>query len=370
MSKYSRRSALALAACVAAAQTHGQAQTQVQLYGRLNAAAEYVKASATADGPRLSQQRVSNNRSVLGFRGSEDLGGGVSAIFQVEGTLSLDTGAGELARRDTRIGLDGGFGTLFAGHWVTAYNGATSGLDPFYPTTAGYMSIIGNGAGAAVDNVNNLSSFDRRQANSIHYWSRPWKGVGLRLTHGLAEERPASGAKPSLTSAAVVYEQGPWYATLAHERHHEYQGPGLRDSGTKLAVARRFGDTRVALLAERLEYVTAGGGLDRNAWYVSVTHQLGAHGLRLGLAHAGDGKGDGKGTGGNRVGFIRGGPDTGATHVTLGYEYTLSKRSTVYAYVTHLDNEENGGYDFAINSLDAAPGATLKGAALGLRHAF
>ena len=364
MSKYLRRGAPALAALAACA--GAQAQTQVQLYGRLNVAAEYVKASGTADGPRLSQQRVSNNRSVLGFRGSEDLGNGVSAIFQVEGTLSLDTGAGELARRDTRIGLDGGFGTLFAGHWVTAYNGATSSLDPFYPTTAGYMSIIGNGAGAAVDNVNNLSSFDRRQANSIHYWSRPWKGVGLRLTHGLAEERPASGARPSLTSAAVVYEQGPWYATLAHERHHEYQGPGLRDSGTKLAVARRFGDTRVALLAERLEYETAAGGLDRNAWYVSVTHQLGAHGLRLGLAHAGDGKG----AGGNRVGFIRGGPGTGATHLTLGYDYTLSKRTSIYAYVTHLDNEENGGYDFAINSLDAAPGATLKGAALGLRHAF
>lgn len=368
MSKYMRRSALAFAAWAAAAQT--QAQTQVQLYGRLNVSAEYVKASATADGPRLSQQRISNNRSVLGFRGSEDLGGRVSAIFQVEGTLSLDTGAGELARRDTRIGLDGGFGTLFAGHWVTAYNGATSSLDPFYPTTAGYMSIIGNGAGAAVDNVNNLSSFDRRQANSIHYWSRPWKGIGLRLTHGLAEERPASGAKPSLTSAAMVYEQGPWYATLAHERHHEYQGPGLSDSGTKLAVARRFGDTRVALLAERLEYETAGGGLDRNAWYVSVTHQLGAHGLRLALAHAGDGKGDGKGASGNRVGFIRRGARTGATHVTLGYEYLLSKRTALHAWVTHLDNEENGAYDFAINSLGSAPGATLKGAALGLRHSF
>jgi len=362
MSKYLRRGVLALAACAAGA----QAQTSVQLYGRLNVAAEYVTASATADGPRLSQQRLSNNRSVLGFRGSEDLGGGMSAIFQVEGTLSLDTGAGELARRDTRVGLDGGFGTLFAGHWATAYNSATASLDPFYPTTAGYMSIIGNGAGAAVDNVSNLSSFDRRQANSVHYWSRPWKGLGLRLTHGLAEERPASGAKPSLTSAAAVYEQGPWYAALAYERHHEYQGPGLRDSGAKLAVARRFGDTRVALLAERLEYETAGGDLDRNAIYISVSHQMGAHGLRIGVARAGDGKG----ARGSRIGFIRGGADTGATHVTVGYDYALSKRTALYAYATHLDNEANGGYDFAINGLGAAPGASLKGAALGLRHSF
>lgn len=362
MSKYLPHGALALALC----STGAHAQTNVQVYARLNVSAEYVNASALEEGGGLSQHRISNNRSVLGFRGSEELGDGVSAIFQVEGTLSVDTGAGELARRDTRVGLDGGFGTLFAGHWVTAYNGATSSLDPFYPTTAGYMSIIGNGAAAAVDNVSNVYSFDRRQANSIHYWTRPWKGLGLRLTHGMAEERPANGAKPSLTSAAAIYEEGPWYATLAHERHHEYQGPGLKDSGTKLAVARRFGDTRVALLAERLEYETAIGKLDRNAFYVSVNHQIGPHGIRLGLARAGDGKGASS----NRVGFVRGGADTGATHVTLGWDYTLSKRTSLYAYVTHLDNEANAAYDFAINSVGAAPGATLKGAVLGMRHAF
>jgi predicted porin len=106
------------------------------VYGRLNLGLE----SLQNDDVRVT--RMSNYRSVLGFRGSEDLGGGLKAIFQLEGTLSPDTGAGEPFRRDTRIGLDGRWGTLFAGHWVTAYNGATSGLDPWYPTTAGYMSIL------------------------------------------------------------------------------------------------------------------------------------------------------------------------------------------------------------------------------------
>lgn len=174
------------------------------------------------------------------------------------------------------------------------------------------------------------------------------------------------GAKPSLTSFAAIYDEGPWYATLAIERHHAYQGPGLDDRGTKLAVARRFGDTRVALLAERLDYATLLGDLKRNAFYVSVSHQVGPHGLRLGVARAGDGKG----ARGNRVGFVRGGEATGATHVTLGYDYMFSKRTSVYAYVTRLDNEANAAYDFAINSVDAGSGATLRGAVLGLRHAF
>ncbi|WP_020654466.1 porin [Massilia niastensis] len=363
MSKPLRHGAVA---CVALYAATAGAQTHVQIYGRLNVSAEHVKASATAAGPRLSQARISNNRSVLGFRGSEDLGDGLKLVFQIEASVSPDTGAGEIARRDTRIGLDGNFGTLFVGNWVTAYNGATSGLDPFYPTTAGYMGIMANGAGPAVDNVSNTSSFDRRQANSVHYWSKPWKGLGLRISHGVNEERPANGARPNLTSAAAIYEHGAWYATLAHERHHDYQGPGRNDSGTKFGLAYQFGATRVAAVAERLKYETGLGDLERDACYVSVSHQMGSHGLRAGVARADDGKG----AAANRVGFVRGGPQTGAIHATLGYDYTLSKRTMVYAYHTHLDNEANAAYDFAINSLGPGAGSTLKGTAFGLRHSF
>jgi predicted porin len=354
--------ALVAAFCAASA----NAQQSVIVYGRLNVSMEHVD-----NGSGFTQTRMVNNRSVLGFRGSEDLGGGLKAIFQLEGTLSPDTGAGEPFRRDTRLGLEGTWGTLFAGHWVTAYNGATSGLDPFYPTTAGYMSILANGSGPSTDNVNNTYSFDRRQANSIHYWTPTWHGLSLRVTQGLNEEKPASGAKPSLTSAAAVYERGPWYAVLAHERHHDYQGPGLDDRGSKAALAYQFGatpwgQTRLALVAERLEYETASGGLARNAAYVSVSHQMGAHGLRLALGRAGAGSGPSTA----RVGYLQSGAGTGATQATLGYDYTLSKRSSLYAYVTRLDNGRNAAYDFPINGIGPAAGATLKGAVLGMRHNF
>jgi predicted porin len=114
------------------------------------------------------------------------------------------------------------------------------------------MSIMGNVAAGDADNVSDKSSFDSRQSNSIHYWSPAWHGLSVRVTHGVNEEKPASGA----------------------------------------------------------------------------------------------------------------------THATLGYDYTLSKRSSVYAYVTRLDNGANGVYDFAINSVGATPGATLKAVVLGMRHGF
>ena len=358
---------LPLAGALALLSLSAHAQSDnVVIYGRLNVALENMRNSAGPDGRAASVNRESNDRSVLGFRGTEDLGGGLKALFQVEGTLSPDTGAGSIAARDTRVGLETPYGTVFGGNWVTPYNGATAGLDPFYPTTAGYMSIMGNGSAPTSDNVGNIYSFDRRQQNSVHYWSPDWHGLTLRLAQGLNEEKPANGARPSLTSAALVYEQGPLYITATHERHHDYQGPGLNDTGSKVGAAWNFGVTRIALIAERLRYETAAGSLARNAWYLSATHQMGPHAVKFGLARSGDGKGSGV----PRIGYIVAGPDTGAMHATLGYDYTLSKRTSVFAYYTHLRNDSHAVYDFGINQLDTGAGATAKGTALGLRHNF
>jgi predicted porin len=350
---------LAMACCAAALPVQAQ---QVQLYGRLNVSLEAARA------PGAHVERVVNNRSVLGLRGTEDLGGGLKALFQVEGTLSPDTGAGEVARRDTRVGLEGPFGTLFAGHWTTAYNGATSSLDPFYPTTAGYMSILANGSASSTDNVADIASFDRRQANSVHWWSPRWHGWSLRATHGLAEERPANGARPWLLSLALVRDAGPLYLALAHERHREYHGPGTVDTGSKAAVGYTAGATRLALIAERLAYELPAGRLARNALYVSLSHQAGRHGLRASVGRANDGHGSGT------VGFVRGGPDTGAVHATAGYEYMFSPRTTVYAYHTRLRNDDNAAYDFPINGMGALAeslaGGHVSATSFGLRHSF
>lgn len=349
---------LILGCCAIASNALAQ-ESPVQIYGRLNLGIEHL--SGDAEGTRLS-----NNRSVLGFRGSEALGGGTKLIYQIEGTLSPDTGAGSIAARDTRLGLEGAYGTLFAGNWTTPYNSATASLDPFYPTTAGYMSIMGNGAAATVSNTSDTASFDRRQQNSLHYWTPNWRGLSLRVAQGISEERPANGAHPSLTSLAAIYEQGDWYAALAHERHHEYQGPGLNDSGSKAAAAYSFGATRLAAIAEKLRYETASGKLERPAWYVSATHTFGANVLRFGVAKAG--KTSGNST--QQIGVIKAGPDTGAWHATIGYDYNLSRRTSVFVYYTRLDNQKNGVADFAINNVSPSPGATLGATVLGMRHAF
>lgn len=145
---------VALAASLSAAAAPAAADNNVALYGRLNTAIEYVTVTTATDGTRLGNTaRLTNNLSVFGMRGEEPLANGIKAIWQIESALSIDNGTGQIAARDTRLGLQSPYGTLFMGNWDTPYTSATKSYDPYYPTTAGYMALIGNGAASTSDNA-------------------------------------------------------------------------------------------------------------------------------------------------------------------------------------------------------------------------
>lgn len=360
------RSAVAavMLGCCGGAWAQSAGAGSVTVYGRINTGIEQVRVSGSDLG---SLTRLSNYRSVIGFRGEEALGEGLKAIWQIEGGVSVDTGAGNIANRDTRVGLSGPWGTLFAGVWTLPYTSATSSFDPFYPTTAGYMALMGNGSAPNATHLSDTSSFDRRQANQVQYWSPSWKGLSARLAHGLREDtNPDTGAKPSLWSGSLSWEAGPWQLTAAHERHAKYQTADTTDTASKLGAAWQSGPARVAAVVERLRYGTATGELTRNAWYLSGTYRLGAGSLRVGYARAADGKGPSAET----VGFFRSGADTGSSQLTLGYEHGLSKRTALYAFYSRIRNERAAIYDFAINEIGVAAGQRPSVLAVGLRHAF
>lgn len=343
-----------------------QAQSGVTIYGRLNVSLEHADA---ARAPRdRAVNRESNNRSVIGFRGAEDLGDGYQAVFQIEGSLALDTGAGtSLANRDTRVGLQTPYGLVFAGHWGTPYLLATSTLDPWYPTTAGYMALMANGSAPTTNHLGNTASFDRRQQNIVQYWSPTWRGLTGRVAYALNDgEIGPGGSKPDLWSASLSWDDGPWNLSLAHEQHRGYQGPGRTDTATKLGAAYRVGPARLAGAIERLRYETPLGPLTRTALFMAATWQVDRFNLRASFTDAADGKGPA----GARVGFVSAGDATGARQWTLGADYTLSPRTGLYAYVSRIDNQARAAYDFAINPLGVGVGEKPTVVALGLRHAF
>jgi predicted porin len=367
MTSVPKRYRLLLLAMGAACSGHAGAQSSVTLYGRLNTALEYSYANTATDGTRLGGVgRLTNNRSVFGMRGEEGLGGSLKAIWQIESNVSLDTGQGQIAGRNSRIGLQGSAGTLFMGHWQTPYTEATSTYDPYYPTTAGYMALIGNGSTSSSDNVQDTSAFDRRQKNIIVYKTPSLAGFSGAAAWGINEEKTTVPRNPGLYSFSAAYDNGPLNVVLAYEIHQHYQTANRNDDAMKAGISYKFPSTTVALLYERLHYRTATGDLTRNGYYASVVQKLGPGSVRVGFGLASNGAGNATET----VGFFRSGAETGATQVTVGYDYPLSKRTALYAYYSRINNKRNAIYDFAINELGVSAGADPQTVALGMRHFF
>ena len=340
------------------------AQSSVTLYGRLNTALEYAWISGGDNAG--SGSRMTNNRSVFGLRGEEDLGNGLSAIFQIESGIALNTGQGEIASRNTRLGLASPYGTFFLGNWHTAYTESTMKMDPYYPMTAGYMALMGNGSASSSGNIENTSSFDRRQKNSLHFRSAEWNGLSAGFTWGLPQERMTTPRNPPLFSWSAAYTEGPLALVAAYELHRNYQMADSHDDAIKLGASYSFPTTTINLVVEQLRYQTPTGDLRRKGYYVSLVQKLGSGSLNASVGYAANGTGPST----QQVGYVRSGENTGAVQYTLGYEQPLSKRTSVYAYYSKIKNRSNAAYDFAINELGVTAGASPQTIALGLRHSF
>ena len=99
------------------------ALADVTLYGAVDSTLESVSARGAANRAQNIGQttRVNSNSTFIGFKGAEDLGNGLKAIWQVESAIALDTGAGNFGTRDTFIGLSSpSLGTLQLGHLTSS----------------------------------------------------------------------------------------------------------------------------------------------------------------------------------------------------------------------------------------------------------
>jgi predicted porin len=104
------------------------AQSNVTVYGLIDTGIEYLNNAGATGGSVTRMSSGAMNTSRIGFRGTEDLGGGLKAIFQLENGFKLDNGAfdgdaGQLFNRQSNVGLEGGFGRIVAGRsFSTTYD--------------------------------------------------------------------------------------------------------------------------------------------------------------------------------------------------------------------------------------------------------
>jgi len=176
------------------------AQSNVALFGVVDLGLERTTLSPGASTLRLSSGIQSGSR--WGLKGTEDLGGGVSASFKLESGFDASTGAagqGGLAfGRQAWVGLNGGFGSLKLGRQYTPIFGAIDTVDPF---DAG---ITGDGSGISAV----FRSYGVRMNNTINYSTPAMGGFSAEVAYGLGEF-PGSTSTGSQWGGALGYANGP-----------------------------------------------------------------------------------------------------------------------------------------------------------------
>ncbi len=382
------------------------AQSAVQIYGRLNLNFQNTeRGGATAAGTTglatlaaaatgtnaTSRNAVSTDSSNIGFRGSEDLGGGLRAVFQIETSANVDgQNLASIGNRNSKVGIAGGFGEVFFGNWDTPFKAVTYGTrvnDPFQSTdVTAYQSMMSspgfNVRSGAYLSGTNTASFDARAGNSVVYWSPKFNGLGAKLGYS-ANEGKTAAINPNLWSLAVNYDNGPLSVLYGYERRNDAfgltvmqaasTGTSSEDAGQRLGVGYQFGTTTVSALWERLDYRNSGTvagvtNYKRDAWQLALLHQIGPHALKLRYTQAEDGS----------CSNVAGNCTTsglGAKMWALGYGYSFSKRTEGYVFYSKIANKQAASYTFGVAGsagIITGPGvgSDPQAVAVGLNHTF
>ena len=376
---------LAVAVAGVLAAPLAQAQTaNVTLYGRLNIDADViinvaqgndsgVVAGTPAPGAKQNVYRVNSNSSRLGVRGTESLGGGLNAIFQIESSVNPAQSGGTWAGRETFVGLQGGWGTFKVGYFLSPYDDM-HGIFGSVPTLlTGILATSAVWSNSGYEGASTATgSFDNRDGASVRYDSPNMSGftasfqVSAREAGGDAGDISQQRRHASVYSLNGAYNNGPVQVGLAYEVHNALRAgsaanPKLQDQGFTVAGSYNFGPIKVGAVYERVKYdIATGGDLARNMWGVSGMGNLGPGQYYLGYFRGADGTGSAKCvtvagiTTCPRVGAVTLGTQTGVNMYEFSYTYPLSKRTLMYAGYVMINNDNNGAYNFGVNPIAGA----------------
>ncbi|HSQ82250.1 MAG TPA: porin [Casimicrobiaceae bacterium] len=355
------------------------AQTaNVTLYGRMNLDLEFMKGTQ-ADGTNPNTVRVSSNTSRFGLRGVESLGGGLNAIFQIESNIAGDAGNSLTAGRETFVGLQGGWGTVKMGNFLTTTDDmhAIFGSSPTFLTSIfSTAALWGQGPQSRL-----TGAFDSRNGNSLRYDSPSYSGFTWSGQVSLADNSTGGGAGwpgGDLTAAQnrhayalgvnAIYTNGPLQIGADYDSNQKIRGATLNDDEFTITGGYNFGVVRIAGVYEYMKYETPTGDLKRDFYGISAIVPAGPGSFYAFWGHANDGKGSAED--GTTVGGLVKGPGTKADHWEITYTYPLSKRTSVYGGYTQIRNDTNAKYILNINNYPTATGGDPGGFVLGMIHLF
>jgi len=349
-----KKSLLALAVLGAFAGV-ASAQTNVTIYGVVDAGVRYEKGiSGTTDDATWKLQSGQQSGSRLGFKGTEDLGGGLSAIFTLENGFNVDDGTlgqgNRLFGRQAWVGLNGGFGSVKLGRQQTPLYYALNAVDPFGINLAGNaQSFFGYGLYGA----DPLSRTD----NTINYTTTNFGGFTGTVSYGFGEEAGDSSVRRQI-AAGLSYVNGPLNVQFAY---HKANDATLTIAALGGAPAGVTADLRTAFIGATYDFgvakahfafadseADAGVAVDNRNYLIGLSAPVG-----VGTVMASYNRND-----------VRDVDDGVTNHYAIGYSHPLSKRTNLYTSFGYTRNDD----DVRLNAF--ANGESSRLFNVGVRHTF
>ncbi len=350
-----KKSLVALA--VLAASGAAMAQSSVTLFGIVDAGVTYAKTSGGESNYGLTNS--GNATSRLGFRGVEDLGGGLKAGFWLEGAIQNDSGTAsgggaagpgfEFKRRST-VSLIGNFGEVRLGRELTTAYNTVSGYDVFGQVGIGQNFSFGNGTYGFGDPV--------RVGNMVSYYTPNISGFTAGVNYGFGETAGDSSAK-RYVGVTAAYNNGPLSAGIGFDQQNDPTTSYEKAQSLGLGAAYNFGAFKLSGLIRQVQSTPVGGGSKAKfqSAGLGATAAVGAAGeARLAYNYYDNKEIEGK-----------------AHQLSLGYVHNLSKRTALYGTYAFLKNQKSETMSLSANGLGIDParaGKNQNAITVGVRHAF
>ncbi|MCP4277103.1 MAG: porin [Gammaproteobacteria bacterium] len=319
--------AAAVAAAVAVPMTasagdvtlYGTIHMSIDSYDREDSQAGVFGGTASHDEPTAAGEdwlAVNSNNTVFGIKGSEDLGNGLSALFQMEFWMDADglPGGGPSNVRNTFVGLAGSWGVVGMGRVDTPYKSSTGSLELFSLTPGDY---------------NGIGFEDIRAPDAVFYMSPNWNGFSFQG----AVVIPSASAEldgVEATSIAFKYQNGPWFAALAFEDiDDDLNQIGASPFNTwsedkwRLGLGYTANGLHVGFVYEDRENDDLDVNEDEQSWQISASYTMGNNVFKAAY--------------GEEDIDVAAGGSVDNELFSIGVDHKLSKRTKVYAQYADYD---------------------------------
>jgi predicted porin len=369
------------------------AQTNVTISGQMRVGVDHVSAGgATTPGTSpISRMRVIDNNSNIRFAGTESLGGGLDAWFQIESAIGTSDNCGTsgnqtsgacgtvagvgnsatIGTRNTGVGIKGSWGNIYVGKWDMHYHtlGGVdgAGLSGGLAMGASSLNLLhnqGNGGGAGTRWGN--AAAGGRLNNAIMYDTPSWNGFNVRLGYSTSAANEVLNNTAATTASKEAnwwvnpqYNNGPWSAFYSYFARDNIGNPVVAPGGStpdarfhRAGLAYTFAmGLKIGAIWDRNTVDMDTGVNDtfkRTAWAIPVQYMTGPHTFNFTYARAGDTSNTPN-------------ANTSARMYMLGYTYSMSKRTHLGVNYTKINNAAAGTYDLwhPSSNIGAQAGGTL-----------